>query len=115
MPADFIPELGFVQVNSDPICDSANPECQTAHGKAQKTHPIDYFVPNFGVDGDVRETKRSLANAEKALGHKFQQNFVAPKKEKPYTVPDFGLDEDVVNTQAHIAAQEKVHGAWHPV
>ena len=30
-----------------------------------KTHPINYFVPNFGADSDINASKKNLADAEK--------------------------------------------------
>ena len=31
-------------------------------------HPVDYFVPNFGLDQDIKNVHSSLANTEKKMG-----------------------------------------------
>ena len=99
---------------SDPICSSAG--CGYASEKGAKTHPMNYFVPNFGRDADLNHTDNSLDWAERNLKHKW--NWVKPTKKedaKDYFVPDFGLEEDIKQTHEAIAAQEKIHGKWVPV
>ena len=105
------------EVESDPICSSAG--CNYNSEKPTKLgYPIDYFVPNFGKDREVRWTDSSLAWAEKNRGHVW--NYIKPDK-KPeadpdFRIPDFGLDEDVVWTQENIDNQQKVLGhEWKPV
>jgi len=50
----------MVQTSSDPICSSAG--CtQYEWPKGPKSHPVDYFVPNFGADPDMETTVNSLA------------------------------------------------------
>ena len=105
------------EAESDPICSSAG--CNYNSEKPKKLpYPIDYFVPNFGKDKDVKATDLSLAWAEKHRGHVW--NYVKPDK-KPeadpdFRIPDFGLDEDVVWTQENIANQQKVlDHEWNPV
>lgn len=115
LKADFIPELGFslVQTTSDPICSSANPECGV---KKPKSHPVDYYVPNFGVDRDIMNTHDSIKHAEKRLGHELYSDW---KKSDPhpqdYFVPNFGPDEDVANIKKLVANQESRLGhSWVP-
>jgi hypothetical protein len=61
---------------------------------------MDYFVPNFGRDGDINQTWSSLDWAEGDRQHKF--NPISKKEaekaehDKNYFVPNFGLDEDIV-------------------
>jgi len=50
---------------SDPICDSAHPECKS---KKESPHPVDYKVPNFGVDHDIIDTQKHMADQEKKHG-----------------------------------------------
>ena len=38
-------------------------------GKSE--HPVDYFVPDFGVDADIIATSSNTALAEKDLDHKW--------------------------------------------
>ena len=33
------------------------------------THPMDYFVPNFGKDGEILASESSTAGVEKSMGH----------------------------------------------
>jgi hypothetical protein len=78
-----------VQIGSDPICSSAG--CtQYEHPKVE-SHPMDYFVPNFGVDQDIISHDTSLAIAEKQLGHKLVIEDM-PKIDRNYPVPNFGVD-----------------------
>lgn len=90
-------EITDVQLESDPICSSAG--CTQYEHPKIKSHPVDYFVPNFGPDQEaVKDNENSLANAEKQLNHKL----VIPKTTKPdgdYTVPKLGVDADILATQ----------------
>jgi len=105
-----------VKVDSDPVCSSAG--CNYASEKGKKTHPMNYFVPNFGRDSDINVNWNSLDWAENSLRHRWVLPHGWDKKEKDnsYTVPNFGVDEDIVNTQKNIAAQEKrLKHPWKPV
>ena len=53
---------------SDPICDSANWPCGS---KRKSSHPVDYKVPNFGVDEDIINTQKHVADQEKRQKHKW--------------------------------------------
>ena len=33
-----------------------------------KPHPVDYFVPNLGIDKDIIDAKASIKSTEKKLG-----------------------------------------------
>ena len=66
--------------------------------KDPKSHPVDYFVPHFGVDGAIQSTLDNEALAEKITGHKWE--YIDPKdRPKPppvdYPVPNFGQDQDI--------------------
>ena len=72
---------------------------------------MNYFVPHFGEDGDIRATKESAKHAEKQLGHVWQK----PKDEdikRNYFVPHFGEDKEIRDAKTNIAQQEKLHGEW---
>ena len=83
-------------VDSDPICSSAGCNGPKAT-KGEVTHPMNYFVPNFGRDKDINGTWASLDWAEQSLDHHWDPVL---KKDQPkgppkdYKVPDFGLEED---------------------
>jgi hypothetical protein len=94
---------------SDPICPSSG--CNYATEKGAKTHPMNYFVPNFGVDSDIKDSFADTLQSEKNLKHQW---IPINKKDLPkghpvdYKVANFGVDHDIVATQAHVAQQEKL-------
>jgi hypothetical protein len=53
---------------SDPICSSAKWPCGTTK---KSPHPVDYKVPNFGVDEDIINTQKHVADQEKKQNHKW--------------------------------------------
>jgi hypothetical protein len=55
-------------VDSDPICSSAGCNGPKAT-KGAITHPMNYFVPNFGMDKGISATWASLDWAEHSLDH----------------------------------------------
>ena len=83
-----------VQIGSDPICSSAG--CtQYEHPKVE-VHPMDYFVPNFGVDQGIIDHNSALAATEKLLKHKLviEDMPIIPRN---YPVPNFGVDKDILD------------------
>lgn len=51
--------MSLSQARSDPICNSSG--CtQYLHPEYKADHPIDYPVPDFGVDHDIIGTHKSL-------------------------------------------------------
>ena len=87
-------------------------------------HPKDYFVPNFGVDHEIKASLKNTKDAEAKLG-----TWTIPKEDvqlesdvwsdpicssagcnqylhpeskedfpKGYGVPDFGVDRDIIGT-----------------
>jgi len=54
-------------LDSDPICSSAG--CTQYKAPAVDTHPMDYFVPNFGADHHIVESENSEKWAAKEIGH----------------------------------------------
>ena len=66
--------------------------------------PMNYFVPNFGQDWDIKETLKHAGTAEGKYG-----KFIGAKSTPPprdYFVPNFGEDSDVKSTKSHTAAAE---------
>jgi hypothetical protein len=57
------PDENAVQLKDDPICSSAGCD-QYTHPKVPLGYPINYAVPDFGVDDDIAGTEASLAEAE---------------------------------------------------
>jgi len=64
---NFDPESFLVQTNSDPICNSSG--CTQYKHPKKESHPVDYFVPNFGVDQDIADSQSHEAAASAAFGH----------------------------------------------
>merc|ERR1719213_639769 len=104
----------------------------TASFAAPPSHPMDYTVPDFGLDKDMLDTASNLANAEKDLGHNWnllQLNSEVESdpicssagctqyahKKTPlgypldYAVPDHGRDPDVVGTKNSLSIAEAMH------
>jgi hypothetical protein len=98
-------------MESDPICSSAG--CTQYEHPKMDSHPVDYFVPNFGVDQGIIDHNTSLAIAEKQLKHKLVIEDM-PKIERDYPVVNYGVDKDILETQASIAKSEADLGAWTP-
>lgn len=103
----------LVQLESDPICSSAG--CEKSPIKPKNTHPMDYFVPNFGRDHVIEQNHASLDWAENNLKHKWDYKKGEKGPPKDYFVPNFGVDQDIRDAQANIAREEKNLGhEWIP-
>lgn len=101
----------LVQTESDPICASAF-DCQ---GLNKKTHPMNYFVPNFGVDHQILATNESLDWAEKKVGHKWEvtkEQLKKPEQVLYDTEDNKKLDPSIRESLASLKQEEKVHGVW---
>lgn len=49
----------LIQTESDPICNSAG--CSQYKHPASDKHPMNYFVPNFGMDSDIIDSQSNQA------------------------------------------------------
>jgi len=71
--------------------------------KADKAIPKNYFVPDFGVDQDIKTTANNLKNAEQTLGKKWT---LAQSKESPdqfewaQSESDLRLDSEISIAEA---------------
>ena len=79
-------------------------------------YDMDYFVPNFGKDADIKTSDESL----KATEAKLNVTLTATKLPEPhptdYFVPNLGLDHDIRDTMSSIKETEKTLGhTWTPV
>ena len=86
-----------------------------AQGKPGDPPARDYFVPNFGVDNEIADSKASLSATEGLLNHKFK----IPKNEKPTgagvppVAKDVKLDADVITTlNNEKAASQSLGQKW---
>jgi hypothetical protein len=105
----------MLDMQSDPICSSAG--CtQYKQPEGAPGHPMDYFVPDFGVDHDIKDSNTGLAWSEKDLGHKWDFKFVKkPAFEAGFKVPDFGVDQDIIGVQDGLKwAQDELKHKWEP-
>ena len=72
---------------------------------------VDYFVPNFGVDDDIKSTQSHTAVAEDKLKHVMHASFKKPKEHpKDYFVPNFGVDHDIALSIKHTDEAENSLG-----
>ena len=72
---------------------------------------VNYFVPDFGVDEDIKATQNNAKKAEKSLNHTMHASFKKPKEDpKDYFVPNFGVDGDISDSLANTEAAENSLG-----
>lgn len=99
-----------INLESDPICSSAG--CtQYKHPAGPAGHPVDYFVPNFGQDHEIKAGFNAIKQAEKQLGVEWK--WTKPEKEEvvePYMRRE--MDPDIAATQKHLADAEQTYGPW---
>ena len=99
-------------------CDGTkHPWCKKSKGSTwnKPDWPINYKVPNFGVDHDIVSTQNHIAAAEKRLKQKFTASFEKPKGHPvDYVVPNLGIDRDIKDAQASIESTEAKLGKWTP-
>jgi len=111
----LVGNVSAVKLERDPLLSDPNKNewaFKTAAAKGPG-HPVDYFVPNFGVDKEIKNTDHSITDSEAKLGH-FWNIKMKPDAEPPrnYFVPDFGVDNDVKTTLAHAGVAEAKYGHW---
>jgi hypothetical protein len=70
-------------------------------------HPVNYGVPHFGEDTEIKYTKANLAYAEDYHKHEMQASFDSPAPPpRNYFVPHFGEDTEIKYTKKNIADAE---------
>ena len=78
-------------------------------------NPRNYFVPNFGEDTDITQTKKSGELAEKKLGYFWENNAPADDPPRDYFVPHFGEDHEMLNSADSIKlAEHQLGHFWSP-
>lgn len=70
---------------SDPICSSAGCD-QYKHKTTPRGYPIDYKVPNFGMDKDIAGGLANIPVAEKIVGQQWN-NFGTEESAKKWSNP----------------------------
>ena len=74
-------------------------------------HKVNYFVPNFGQDSDIKSSFKNMAKAEEDLKHELKASFDPEEEPKRnYFVPHFGEDNEIKYTKKNIADAEKALG-----
>ena len=82
--------------------------------KGGPKYKVDYAVPNFGMDKQIKSSFKSLEDAEAKLGFWNIKLKPDPEPKRNYFVPDFGMDGDIKDSLKNLGDQEKVHGAMNP-
>ena len=78
-------------------------------GPPPPDHPKDYYVPDFGVDHDVKTTLNNAGAAEKQYGHFWDATKKAPEPHPvDYFVPNFGKDKIMITTEKSIRDAENL-------
>merc|ERR1719197_1267070 len=107
-------KLSLVQLDSDPICSSGGCD-QYKHGADKiRGYDINYPVPNFGMDRDIKDSLSNVPVAEKIVGDKWSDFGTEESKEKwsnPAKKVDYNfapaLDGNIVDSQKNLADSEK--------
>jgi hypothetical protein len=58
-------------------------------------------VPNFGVDHEIDETNKSLAQSEQKLDIKMKEFTQPTAHPVDYFIPNFGMDKDIKDSLAN--------------
>lgn len=74
---------------------------------------MNYFVPNFGVDQEIKDADANVKLTETTLGHVFTPK-PDGKPSAPYTVPNFGVDQDIKDATQSIGDAQSALGPWNP-
>jgi len=96
------------EMGSDPICNSAG--CtQYLHKHKKLPYPVDYPVPDFGVDKDIKDNHEDLKIAEGIVGKKWDFKLkkppVNPAKKTIYDgAPK--LDKDIIDSRTNLKDTE---------
>ena len=83
--------------------------------KAAKTHPMNYFVPNFGLDKEILSTQASAASTERVMDQVWTPVL---KKDVPkghpmnYPVANFGMDHTIKASLKNLKNAEAKNGKW---
>ena len=106
-----------VQLEREPLLSYGKVETAQPHPGIK--YPINYPVPDFGVDTDILDSQQNLHNVEINLGHDLNlkaggslntgtDNF--DNHPMNYKVPNFGVDQDIIDTQRHLKDALKLAG-----
>merc|ERR1712195_80192 len=95
-----------IRMRDDPICSSTG--CNVNHyaDEGASAHPVDYVVPDYGADPEIKATADHIHEAEHELEHTYAvKDFKVPAgPPSNYVVPNFGVDQDILSTAVSINA-----------
>ena len=103
-------------LQDDPNCTTSQEtgHCLLTHyeDEGKSAHDVDYFVPNFGQDEDIKAGLKFIKDAEIEHDHDWiiPQHVLdgKPAKTHPkdYFVPNFGIDHDIKANNENLAVAE---------
>lgn len=102
--------LAQMRSRSDPVCSSAG--CEQYKFSEEKSHPINYPVPDFGQDQDIRDTLGNEQLGSKMVGHQWQFKTAESKEKWANKAKDVNynfaphLDRNIIDTMTHARAAE---------
>ena len=101
----------LIQLQEDPDCttsQSVGGRCSLSHyaGEGEAPYPVDYFIPNWGQDEDVKSALSFAQQAETYMGVTWTPGPGEDKIKRNYFVPNFGKDHDIVDSAASLGASE---------
>jgi len=73
-------------------------------------YPVNYYIPNFGMDHNILTTMNSLRIAEKGAGKALKASFAQNDAPSDLRTPNLGADEDVKFSLAAINESQKETG-----
>jgi len=73
-------------------------------------YPVNYYIPNFGMDHNVLTTMNSLKIAEQGQGKELKASFAQNEAPADLRTPNLGQDEDVKFSLAAINESQKETG-----
>ena len=113
----------LIQLQDDPRCSSADIDagCVNELNSLPTTkppYPMDYPVPNFGMDEEIATSIKNSELAQKEHNHDWvipDKKSLPPPPPMNYFVPNFGLDKEIIDNQKDISVAEKIvkhHWEW---
>ena len=101
-------------MKSDPVFNSNGYITTHYEGEGEIGYPVDYFVPNLGIDADVVNTLKHAGDSEKLLKVKWD---VLKKPPPPYPVDyvvhNLGRDEDIADSFKSLKlSEENLRHEW---
>ena len=98
-----------VKIRDDPNWNSADGYLENHYTDEGKSpYPVDYAVPNFGMQTDIEAGLNHIKKAESDLDHKWIIVKPGDPPPKDYPVPNFGMDRDIAGGLANIKVAEGI-------